>query len=65
MHQIASQRIFSSKRFPIPTSHRRCANRDYSSTIPGKELYTGDLTAARYKNKRILKVINTITMVTV
>ena len=45
---------------PIPTSHRRCANRNSSSTILEKELYTGNLTAAYYEEKRVLKVINTI-----
>ena len=30
-----------------------------------KELHMGNLTAACYENKRVLKVINTITMVTV
>ena len=50
---------------PKPTSHRRCANRNSSATIPKKELHMGNLTAACYENKRVLKVINTITMVTV
>ena len=50
---------------PKPTSHRRCANRNSSSTILKKELHMGNLTAACYENKRVLKVINMITMVTV
>ena len=42
-----------------------CANRNSSATILKKELHMGNLTAACYEIKRVLKVINTITMVTV
>ena len=50
---------------PKPTSHRQCANKNSSSTILEKELHMGNLTVACYENKRVLKVINRITMVTV